>query len=347
MGEGVVPWVPGVVIDVSKWQDSLPSLTGVLGVIARAGIGTKPDPMFATHIANARKAGKWVGSYWYNWGTLSISDQVNAYIAREEAVGGVNLHALDWEGSVSSGERFTAAESAYFIKLYRARTGNPIGLYASESWFKDLGQDWDWIANYSDEPTRYYDMWQYGPFRGVDGNHARQTIVNLATGVQSGGEMQSFNSVSTDYNIDLVNGARVFPNDDLTGTPIIVSPGRTFEYLGINLSGNRLIRWKNAQGDTKVYPVKEGWAGFVAKTDAGLPYLQPVPVDTTQYDQNDINTARQEGAATQKATDQAALDAAAAQHTADQAALTTAAADEKERIAVAVGQQEADRIRSI
>lgn len=168
------PWV-GTVIDVSKWQSSLPSLSGVLGVIARAGIGTKPDPMFEDHIYNARKAGKWVGSYWYNWGDLSVSDQVNAYIARERGVGGVQLHAIDWEGV----DGFTAGQTAEFIRIYRARTGHPILLYASESRFRDLGQDANWIANYLREPIKPYDMWQYGPFRGVDGNNANQRILDL------------------------------------------------------------------------------------------------------------------------------------------------------------------------
>lgn len=166
------------VIDVSKWQSSLPDLTGVAGVIARAGIGTKPDEMFTTHIAKARRAGLWVGSYWFNWGSLSVSDQVNAYIAREQEVGGVQLHVIDWEAT----EGFTATQTADFIRLYKARTGNLIGLYASEGRFRDLGQDWNWIANYSREPIKAYDMWQYGSFRGVDGNNARQRILDLARG---------------------------------------------------------------------------------------------------------------------------------------------------------------------
>lgn len=171
-------WVPGTVIDVSKWQSSLPSLVGVIGVIARAGIGTAPDVKFKNHIADARAAGKWVGSYWFGWGALSVSDQVDAYIAREQEVGGVSLHVLDWE----SAEGLTAAQAADFIRIYKSRAGEPIALYASESRFRDLGQDWNWIANYSNEPTKAYDMWQYGPFRGVDGNHATQRILDLVAG---------------------------------------------------------------------------------------------------------------------------------------------------------------------
>jgi len=174
-------WVPGTVIDVSKWQSSLPDLTGVIGVICRAGIGTAPDTKFTSHIAAARSAGKWVGSYWFGWGSLSVSEQVDAYIAREKEVGGVSLHAIDWE----SADGLTAAQAADFIRIYKARSGNPILLYASESRFRDLGQDANWIANYSQEPQKAYDMWQYGPFRGVDGNHATQRILDLVAGADN------------------------------------------------------------------------------------------------------------------------------------------------------------------
>jgi GH25 family lysozyme M1 (1,4-beta-N-acetylmuramidase) len=171
-------------VDVSKWQTTTPSLIGIDFLIARAGIGTKLDAYYDMHIANARKAAIVTGSYWFNWGTLSVSDQVAAY-ARSE--GDVDLHVIDWEGA----DGFTAAQTADFIRRYRALTGNRIGLYASESRFRDLGQDWDWIANYSREPIKHYDIWQYGPYHGADGNRFPGTdklILNDAVGtaIQTG-----------------------------------------------------------------------------------------------------------------------------------------------------------------
>jgi hypothetical protein len=350
-------WVPGTVIDVSKWQSSLPDLTGVLGVIARAGIGTQPDPMFATHIANARKAGKWVGAYWFNYGPLSVSDQVDAFMAREAAVGGVDLHVIDWEGA----DGFTADQTANFIRMYQNRADNPIGLYASESRFRDLGQDWNWIANYSNQPTKAWDMWQYGQFRGVDGNHAKQRILDLVKGEPS---VDSFSASPSDMTIQVNTGAKVFATSDLTGTPIIVSPARSFDYVGTVTSGPRIIRWVPRAGDTATYPVKAGWAGFVARADAGSPVAEPVPVDTSPYTQAQMDAAKAAAAAAaanaQKATDQIALDnaqatidAAVVQHNADLAALqqatadlATAAAEERERIALALGQDAANRVRT-
>lgn len=212
-------WVPGVVIDVSKYQPSLPSLTGVIGVIARAGIGTKPDPMFVSHITDGRAAGKWVGSYWYNWGALTPSEQVNAYIAREQEVGGVDLHTIDWEGS----EGFTAAQTAEFIRIYQQRTGDPILLYASEGRFRDLGQDGNWIANYSSEPNKAYDMWQYGPFRGVDGNHAKQKIIDLVRGTtMAGPEVRNLTSLLGTATVVGTGHSAILAND---GSLIGLAPG--------------------------------------------------------------------------------------------------------------------------
>jgi len=348
------PAVPGIVIDVSKWQSSLPSLSGVIGVIARAGIGTKPDEMFDNHIRAARAAGLWVGSYWFNWGDLSVSDQVNAYIAREASVGGVALHVIDWE----SADGFTASQTADFIRIYQNRTGDPIGLYASESRFRDLGQDWNWIANWSQEPNKNWDMWQYGSFHGVDGNRATQRILNLV-GVEP--IMDTFAAVGTDQTIPVNNNAKVYNNSDLTGTPIIVSPARSFDYIGVVPDGPRIIRWVNRPGDTSVYPVRNGWAGYVARASCGAPSVE---MDSTPYSQSDLDTAEanaaQQAAMAQKELDQAALDAAAAQHTADQeaidaanaaaaeatAGLAAAAVTERERIASVLAEEEANRVRA-
>jgi hypothetical protein len=316
-------WV-GTVIDVSKWQSSLPDLSGVLGVIARAGIGTKPDTMFASHIANARKAGKWVGAYWYNWGDLSVSDQVNAFIAREQEVGGVQLHVLDWEGA----EGFTAAQAADFMRIYKARTGDPIVLYASEGRYRDLGQDANWIANYSNEPSKSYDMWQYGSFRGVDGNHARQRILDL---VQENTQMAQLAVTNrTEVNIVIAKGAirrnldgradgYVFDAEYTRFSPYGAGPYRAF-FVTVN-------------GQAEVRLV-------TAKSTSGI-------IDLTQYGSTDVTKAASDARAAQLAADQAAIESANAARDAAVADLTTATADERERIALGLAAEEADRVRSL
>ena len=312
------PWV-GTVIDVSEWQSKLPDLAGVMGVIARAGIGTKPDAMFLSHIAQAKRAGLWVGSYWYNWGALSVSDQVNAYIAREKQVGGVALHTIDWEGA----EGFTAAETADFIRIYKTRTGEPICLYASEGRYRDLGQDADWVANYSREPARAYDMWQYGSFRGVDGNHARQRIIDLVKGSSQVAPRLITNETpklvtvpaQTLYALDGVTALAVI------GVPLTARPSpfeaNPFRAIYVTVGGVRQLAL-----------VKPGTV-----SDA---------IDPTQYGASDIAAAR----AAQLLIDQLAISSAQSERDVAVSALSTAQATERERIALALAGDEAARVRS-
>lgn len=314
-------WVSGTVIDVSKWQDSLPDLSGVIGVIARAGIGTKPDAMFTSHIANARKAGKWVGAYWYNWGDLSVSDQVNAFIAREKEVGGVSLHVIDWEGA----EGFSAAQTADFIRLYRSRTGNPIALYASESKFRDLGQDWNWIANYSNEPSKQYDMWQYGPFRGVDGNHARRRILDLVGATMPQADITSQVPATADFALD----TQLF---DLDGKTPVRKLGKALNdrFSPYAVGTKRAIYAADTDGVGAILYLAVPVAGSVK------PIPAPEPVDLTQYVAKATYDADLAAAIEQ-------LNAADAARVLAEQAAAEAALTEQNRIAAA----EAARIRAI
>lgn len=296
MSGGEDPGWVGTVIDVSKWQSSLPDLTGVSGVIARAGIGTKPDALFTTHIANARKAGKWVGSYWYNWGDLSVSDQVNAYIAREKEVGGVQLHTIDWEGT----EGFSASQTADFIRLYRARTGEPILLYASESRFRDLGQDANWIANYSQEPAKNYDMWQFGPFRGVDGNHARQRIIDFVKGSKQMAQLPISDMVPRTIVIPV--GAKRYdldgsgPDYTFTASYTRFSPyrvGTLYAYYAV-INDKTVIRLVEANGTPIVAETADIWTpDEQAKLDAAV----AAAISTSPYTSADIEAAKVAGKA--------------------------------------------------
>ena len=314
------PWI-GTAIDVSKWQSELPSLAGVLGVIARAGIGTKPDVMFREHIANARAAGKWVGAYWYNWGSLSVSDQVNEFIGRELSVGGVQLHAIDWEGS----EGFTAAQTADFIRLYRFRTGEPIGLYASEGRFRDLGQDWNWIANYSREPIKHYDMWQYGPFRGVDGNWVTDRIIDLVK--ESSQVAQAPITDTVQKRVGASDRTTVY---DLDGKTIVGALSAVSDRLSpYAAAGMRAIYIGTGVGTAMKL--------VLCKPD----YVRDV-VDPTQFNQGDLDAAKAE----QKLADQAAIDLANAARDDALAQLDTAAATERERIAMALADDTADKVRT-
>jgi hypothetical protein len=159
-------------LDVSKWQTTTPSLAGHDFLFARASIGTKRDEMYATHVWNARKAGVLVGAYHFNHAPLSIADQVSVFLS---AAGDVDFYALDVEGTAA----FSHAQAADFIKRVQA-TGRKCGLYHSLSGFFDAGQDFDWVAYWSDQPpTRNWDIWQFGSINGIDGNRFNGTLTQL------------------------------------------------------------------------------------------------------------------------------------------------------------------------
>lgn len=167
-------------VDVSHWQDKTPDLRGVSFLIARATIGTKTDGMYSTHIAAARRAGIMTGAYHFNWDTLSVADQVAAFLAK---AGKVDFYVLDVEGD----HAFSHAQARDFIARVK-KTGKRVGLYHSTSGFFDGGQDWNWVADWRglDKPPIPYDIHQYGLFHGVDGNNFPGTLHQLrelATGV--------------------------------------------------------------------------------------------------------------------------------------------------------------------
>lgn len=159
-------------IDVSKWQATTPALAGLSFLIARASIGTTVDPMYATHIANARKAGLVVGAYHYNW-TGDPRVQARYFLTM---AGDVDLYAIDVEGAT----RFSDDAARAFIDECHL-AGKRCGLYASLSGYPDVGQDWRWIAYWSSTdkaPTLPWDFWQYGG-TGVDRDAFRGTEAEL------------------------------------------------------------------------------------------------------------------------------------------------------------------------
>lgn len=140
-------------IDVSVYQAATPSLKGLSFLFARASIGWNTDSRYGQHTANARAAGLVVGAY--HFGTQArIATQVQTFL---DAAGDVDLYALDVEGLQAPSH----AQAAEFIKAMQKATGKPVGLYHSESGFFDAGQDFDWVANWSQVPARPWDFWQY------------------------------------------------------------------------------------------------------------------------------------------------------------------------------------------
>lgn len=146
-------------IDISAHQITTPNLTGRAFVFVRATYGAHGDSRYFVHAANVRKAGKVLGAYHFarpiSTGD-SVAEQVHDFLlmARE-----ADLLVLDWESDGGNGTMRTEDARAFISAVHAA--GKKIGLYTSESHFRDIGQDFDWVANWSREPSRHWDIWQY------------------------------------------------------------------------------------------------------------------------------------------------------------------------------------------
>lgn len=133
-------------IDISKWQPQTPSLRGLAFGIARATYATTIDPKYAMHVANFRKAGLVVGAYCFGVGFKPVHEQVRVFL---NAAKGADLLVLDLERD--STKTMTQAEAREFIRLVHA-AGHKIGLYHSRSGFPELGQDYNWVAQWRSTP---------------------------------------------------------------------------------------------------------------------------------------------------------------------------------------------------
>lgn len=143
-------------IDISHWQEPTPTLAGLAFAFAKASQGTATDHMFATHTAAFRKAGIVRGAYHFGVGDVSPAAQAAAFLS---AAGDAELLALDLESN-PSGASMSEAQAGTFIDAIHAR-GHKIGLYHSASGFPEIGQDWDWVADWSTTPpTRHWAFWQ-------------------------------------------------------------------------------------------------------------------------------------------------------------------------------------------
>jgi lysozyme len=143
-------------IDISHWQSTTPPLNGLGFVFVRATYGAYRDGLYAMHADAVRRAGLVLGAYIFGRAT-PVADQVAAFLG----VGGeADLLVLDLERDTTASSSMSLDQARSFIAAIHAR-GRRIGLYHSESGFAELGQDFDWVANWSREPTRHWDFWQY------------------------------------------------------------------------------------------------------------------------------------------------------------------------------------------
>lgn len=144
-------------IDISHWQTATPPLGTSLGfVFVRATYGTATDDRYAMHAANVRSAGKVLGAYAFGR-NMDGAAQARAFL---EVIGpDVHLVALDFEKDADH-PHMTTDQARSFIRTIRD-SGRRCGVYASDSGYPALGQDWAWIANWSSRPARAFAFWQY------------------------------------------------------------------------------------------------------------------------------------------------------------------------------------------
>ena len=165
-------------IDVSSHNGD-PTLSGLGFLFARACYATRADTKYARHVARARAAGLRVGAYIFGVGgkQASIASQAATFLRIAK---GAHFLALDLETN-GIGATMTNAEGAAFIGLVH-KAGYKIWLYHSRSGFPELGQDWNWVAQWRTQPPdgirwRFW-QWQGHPldrnrFNGSDADLRR------------------------------------------------------------------------------------------------------------------------------------------------------------------------------
>ena len=306
-------------IDVSRWQASTPDLAGLGFLIARASIGGDTDGMYARHIAAAKRAGLVTGAYHFGYDFMSMTDQADLFV---HAAGDVDFLFLDVEGKYAP----SRVQAAAFIKAVQGR-GRRCGLYHSESGYFEAGQDYDWVANWSRQPTRSWHFWQYtssGHIAGYtgrldrdrfDGSRAElRALAGLPPDTGTGGDMGLNIEANELLRIRVPKGTDIY---DLAGAKI----GTAEQAL------ERTVYHRvNVQGDTAHHYYVGQFPGAGPGPDLLMVRVGPaIELDTPPTDCEEVV---------------AGLKARIAKLEQD---VTQAANDERDRIA----QAEADRIEAI
>lgn len=269
-------------LDVSHWQRTTPRLAGHEFLFARATIGTEQDSLYDAHIAAARKAGVLTGAYHFNWDTVSVDAQVDAFL---RAAGDVDLYALDVEGA----NAFSHRQAEDFIDGVQSR-GHKIGLYHSLSGFFAAGQDWDWVAYWADQPPpRSWDIWQFGPINGIDGNRFNGSLEALQALAGTGGSMAQ--TPITDTTPKIIDIPKASKRYNLDSKP----DGYTFVQGHVNRPspyGVGSLRSFYATVDGKL--VLRLAAAVNVRDIPGVP---APPADATPFSQTDVDDAYNDGVA--------------------------------------------------
>ena len=147
-------------IDISRWQpvatDEL-NMDGCEFVGIRATYGNVKDLLYDKHEVNARKHNAVVLAYCFLIPGQPGIVQAKALLA---AAPNADLYVFDRESDGSRG-MLNPTESRAAIEYAKANSPHKVGLYASESAFADLGQEFNWVANWSAQPHVHWEFWQH------------------------------------------------------------------------------------------------------------------------------------------------------------------------------------------
>lgn len=133
---------------------------------------TYVDPTFNTRLGKVLRARLLAGAYHFGTGS-DPKHQAGHFIRTVEAANGNSVNGvlliLDWERNPSKEKdatTMTEAQARTFMDGVRELLpGCKVGLYASASWMKGLGQDFSWVAAYGrkvfPKTTPPSILWQY------------------------------------------------------------------------------------------------------------------------------------------------------------------------------------------
>ncbi len=185
-----VGFVPMDGIDVSKWQGEIDfeqvKADGYDFVIIRAGYGneiSQKDVYFEQNYAAAKKAGLYVGAYWYSYAADESDAELEAEVFRE-AIAGKTFELpvfLDVEDSLHTNytkSKLTSIVNAFADSM--TEYNYYVGVYSNQYFFNNLidlssldNVQTVWLAEYDDEMNIECDVWQYasdGTVSGISGD---------------------------------------------------------------------------------------------------------------------------------------------------------------------------------
>ena len=150
---------PATGIDTSHYQpgDITAALKGCTFAIGQASVGVWSDPTYTIHTTECVKAGVVAAAYHYV--VPGPGDGRQAAVFLTAAGPRAQFLAIDHEGPALRYPTLTRGIIANVRRLDKLH--RKIGLYCSnDNYPGDLGQDFNWIADYATVPSVAWEFWQ-------------------------------------------------------------------------------------------------------------------------------------------------------------------------------------------